>query len=140
MGMVQAEITLKNLHDRIKAGLGLINAEDVRTATVTAVVDTGATSLVITDELRQKLGLALKGEKIARIANGQYITGKITDAVDIHWKNREITLPALVLSGNETVLLGALPLEGMDLMVNPVTQELAGVHGDREEYVVYQNF
>jgi len=37
----------------------------------------------------------------------------------------------------ETVLLGAIPLEGMDLMINPKTQELAGDHGDTVEYMVF---
>ena len=137
MGMVHAEITLKNLQDEIKADLGVIRAEDIRTATVTALVDTGATSLVITEELRQKLGLAVKREKTARVANGQSVIGQVTETVEVQWKNREITLPALVIPGAEIVLLGAMPLEGMDLMVNPVTQELVGVHGDDMEYIVY---
>jgi hypothetical protein len=33
------------------------------------------------------------------------------------------------------VLLGAIALEGMDLMVNPVNKELTGVHGETEEYL-----
>jgi len=37
----------------------------------------------------------------------------------------------------EDILLGAIPLEGLDLMVNPVTQELVGIHGDDVEYIVY---
>jgi hypothetical protein len=32
--------------------------------------------------------------------------------------------------------MGAIVLEGMDLMVNPVTQEVVGVHGDKEEHYV----
>ena len=33
-------------------------------------------------------------------------------------------------------LLGALPLEAMDLMVHPKTQEIVGAHGDTVRYVV----
>jgi clan AA aspartic protease len=136
MGMVFAEITLTNVYDCGKAQEGLIKPEDVRSATVTAIVDTGSINLVITEELCQKLGLMIKGEKIAHIANGERISCKVTDAVEIRWKDRDTVVPALVIPGAEKILLGAIPLEGMDLMVNPVTQELAGVHGNKVEFLV----
>ena len=133
MGIVYAEITLKNIKDETCAQLGLIKEEEIRTAAVTAIVDTGSMYLVITEELRQKLGLGIKGEKTALTASGQRIASKVTEAVEVQWKDRDMTLPALVIPGAEKILLGAIALEGMDLMVNPVTQELVGVHGDRVE-------
>jgi clan AA aspartic protease len=136
MGMVYAEITLKNVDDGVIARSGLIKQEDIRTATITAIVDTGSMNLVIPEELRQELGLGIRGEKIARIANGQRVNCKVTDAVEVHWKDRDTIIPALVIPGAEQVLMGAMALEGMDLMVNPVTQELAVVHGDKVEYLV----
>ena len=135
MGMVYAEITLKSVMDEGYARGGFIKPEDIRTAEVTAVVDTGSMNLVITEELRQKLGLAVIGEKTALVANGQRVSCKITDAVEVRWKNRSIILQAMVIPGAQKVLLGAIVLEGMDLMVNPVTQELVGVHGEEEEYM-----
>jgi hypothetical protein len=50
--------------------------------------------------------------------------------VEVHWKNRSTSCEAIVLPNSDEVLLGAIPLEGMDLMVNPVEQVLVGVHGD----------
>jgi hypothetical protein len=35
------------------------------------------------------------------------------------------------------VLLGALPLEELDLMVDPVNQRLVGVHGNRRIHILY---
>ena len=140
MGTIHAEITLKNVKDEAIAQAGHIKSEDIRTATVTAVVDTGAMSLVITEELRQKLGLGVVGEKVAKIANGQRVSCKRTDAVEVKWKNRETVIQALVIPGAQKVLLGVILLEAMDLMVNPVTQELIGVHGDTEEYMVLTPF
>jgi clan AA aspartic protease len=133
MGMVYEKITLKNVKDEGNAQKGFIRPENIRTATVMAVVDTGSMHLVITEELRKKLGLEIQGEKIARIANGLSMNCKMTDAVEVHWKDREMTLPAMVIPGAQKVLLGALALEGMDLMVDPTTQKLVGAHGDREE-------
>jgi glutamine amidotransferase PdxT len=55
---------------------------------------------------------------------------KVTEPVEIRWKERFATCNAIVIPGAENVLLGAIPLEDMDLMVNPVKQALEGVHGD----------
>jgi hypothetical protein len=135
MGIVTTEITLINIFDEKNARDGLIKPEEVRTATVTAIADTSSMNLVITEELYQKLGLGITGEKTALIANGQRVNCKMTDSVVIHWKNRFTALPAMVIPGAKRILFGALPLEAMDLMVNPVSQEVVGVHGDREEHM-----
>ena len=137
MGMVYTEITLKNVMDEGKAHTGLIKAEDIRTATVTAVVDTGSMNLVITEALRQQLGLSVKEQKTARIANGQRVTCQMTEAVEVQWRNRNTILSAMVIPGAEAVLLGAIALEGMDLMVNPSTREVVGIHGDEVEFAAY---
>ena len=103
---------------------------------MTAVVDTGEMNLCITEELCKKLGLEIKGEKNAVVANGQRISCKVTEPVEVHWKNRDTVVPAMVVPGAEHILLGAIPLEGMDLMVNPVSQELVGVHGDEMLFMI----
>jgi len=52
------------------------------------------------------------------------------------WKNRRFTCDALVLPDAPDILLGAFPLEAMDLTINPqaeaegFSRELVGVHGD----------
>jgi predicted aspartyl protease len=138
MGMVYAEITLKNALDIGFAREGYIKAEDIRSVTVEAIADTGAMYLTISEELRQKLGLAVIDDKIATIANGQRIRCGLTDAVEVHWKDRFHITSALVIPGAQKILMGALALEGMDLMVNPVSQEVTGVHGDNIEVPCYQ--
>ena len=81
MGMVQAEITIKNVSDMISFRNGHCKEDEIRTSTVTAVVDTGAMNLCITEDLCQKLGLEIKGEKNAVVANGQRIPCKVTEPV-----------------------------------------------------------
>jgi hypothetical protein len=44
----------------------------------------------------------------------------------------------LVITEAQDVLLGALPLEGMDLIVDPVRKKLAGAHGDRPLHRLYR--
>ena len=140
MGMVNTEITLRNVKDEGNAQQGFTKPEDIRSATVTAVVDTGSMNLVITEELRLELGLGIREERTALIANGDRVICKMTDAVEVQWKNRSTILSAMVIPGAKKVLLGALALEGMDLMVNPVTQEVVGIHGDEIEYYALSTF
>ena len=133
MGTVYAEITLKNVFDEGKVREGLIKEHEVRSVTVNAVVDTGAMSLCITEQLRQSLGLSIEREKPVKVANGQRMICKVTEPVKVCWQDRITSLHALVIPGAEIVLLGAIPLEDLDLMVNPVSQELVGVHGSSWE-------
>jgi hypothetical protein len=50
--------------------------------------------------------------------------------VNIRWKDRHTSCPAVVIPGAKSILLGAIPLEDMDLIINPLKQELVGAHGD----------
>ncbi|MHC6203507.1 aspartyl protease family protein [Breznakiellaceae bacterium SP9] len=130
MGIVREEIRLMNPSDLTKLDIGYIKEAAVHKATVTAVVDTGAITLVIPEALRSTLGLRIvQTSKRARLANGVWCECSVTEPVEVHWKNRFTTCHAYVVpTGN--VLLGAIPLEDMDLVVNMVTQRLEGANGD----------
>ena len=132
MGTVHAELTLKNACDVSIKAKGLIKDHEVHQITVKAVADTGAMSLVINEEIQQKLDLRITDKMSAVLANGKRANCLVTEPVEVHWKNRKMTCDAVLVPGAKHVLLGAIPLEGMDLMVNPVTQELVGVHGEKE--------
>ena len=130
MGTVFETITLKNAYDVGNAERGIIPEQEVREITVEAIVDTGAFTLIISEEVKEKLGLRIRGTRDITLANDKKEVSTVTEPVEIHWKDRDVTLPAMVLSGWGEILLGALPLEHMDLMVDPVNQKLVGVHGD----------
>ena len=130
MGHVFAEVTLKNVYDMGYAQNGYIKEEEIRSLTVHALVDTGATMLSISEETRQKLGLKIVGSAPIHIANGTWVVCQITEPVELIWKNRFASCNAVIIPGADITLLGVVPLEAMDLMVNPVTQELVGAHGD----------
>jgi clan AA aspartic protease len=134
MGAVFAEITLKNVFDEGKAEEGLIREDEVRSVTVKAVVDTGASTIVINEELRQKLGLEKMEERRYKLADGKRVPGWRTKPVGIRWKDRSCAVQAVVIPEADKVLLGAIPLEDMDLMVHPKTQEVVGAHGDEQLY------
>jgi clan AA aspartic protease len=97
--------------------------------TVKAIVDTGAWTLVINEETRKKLGLLDKGYGEATLADGQQGEFPMAGPIEIWWEKRNFTCNALVLPDATDILLGAIPLEGMDLTINP-KRGLVGVHGD----------
>ena len=137
MGVFMEEITLENVIDRGLADHGHIKDSEVRSLKIEAMPDTGAWTLVINEEVREKLGLGIEDEVRSTLADGSATNYPRTKPVKIQWKNRSITLPALVIAHAKEVLLGALALEGMDLIVDPVRQTLAGAHGDQAVHVVY---
>ena len=130
MGIVYADITLKNATDIKDCKRGLIKEQEIRQTTVAALVDTGAATLVINEDHRQQLGLDTEDTYKARLADGSKQIYYYTEPVQIQWKNRKATLQAILVPTATEVLLGAIPLEAMDLIVNPSEQELVGAHGD----------
>ena len=130
MGSVHAEITLNNVTDVGLALNGIIKEEEIRSVTLKVLVDTGAMTLCINEDLRQKLGLRILGTRPIRVANGESVTCQVTEPVEIIWKNRHTACKPVVIPGVEFTLLGVIPLEDLDLTVNPVSQELVGIHGD----------
>ena len=130
MGLTRVEITLKNSADMVRAADGAIHESEIRRLTVLALVDTGAGTLTITEAVRQKLGLTVQGLRRATLANDGKEMCKVTEPVAIQWQGRDTVCRAIVVPGNGEVLLGAIPLEDMDLVVDPMRQELVGAHGD----------
>jgi clan AA aspartic protease len=130
MGTVYTEIILKNVADVSCVQRGYMAEKDIRQCVVRALVDTGAGTLVINEDVRQQLGLEIEGLRSAYLAGGLRQVCRVTEPVEIYWKNRDTACRALLLPGAEEVLLGAIPLEDMDLIVDPAGQELRGAHGD----------
>jgi clan AA aspartic protease len=137
MGQTYTEITLKNAGDVGNVRRGLIKESEVREARVEALADTGAITLAITEDVRRTLGLYIEAERNGTFANGTRASCGVTEPVKVVWKNRETSCQAMVVPGATKILLGAIPLEGLDLMVNPVTQELVGAHGDQFIYDIF---
>ena len=130
MGFVYADITLTNAVDEANALRGIIDESNIRQTTLTAMVDTGAGNLVINEEIRELLGLEIKATRQAELADGSLKKYTLTEPISVQWKNRTTICQAMVLPNTSEVLLGAIPLEGMDLIVNPLSQELVGAHGE----------
>jgi len=131
MGNVYAEIIVKNAVEFKLARNGQMAENDVHTVTLNALVDTGATTLIINEDIFKQLGLSVVDTSDISLAGGAEMEAKVADPVRIQWKNRFVTVDPMVLPAGEP-LLGVVPLEIMDLIVEPKKQELVGAHGDKK--------
>jgi clan AA aspartic protease len=132
MGTVFEEITLKNEGDVSAVERGYIKEPEIRQTTVQVVVDTGAATLVINEDVQKELGLTTKYLRESTLAKGEKLTCKVAEPVEVCWKNRSMVCEPWVVPGADYILLGAIPLENMDLIVDPGNQKLVGAHGDEE--------
>jgi hypothetical protein len=62
--------------------------------------------LVISEETREKLGLVVEETAETGVAGGGTVSGGVTEYVEVRWKDRKTSCEALVLPGEEDVLLG----------------------------------
>jgi len=137
MGTFLEKITLENGTDRVLADRGNVPESQVRSVDVEAMPDTGAWTLVINEEIRQKLGLKKADTVKSTIANGATAQYDLTEPVGINWKDRYTFQQAVVVPTAKDILLGAIPLEALDLCVDPVNKHLVGIHGESPVYVLY---
>ncbi len=84
---------------------------------VEALADTGATFLVIPDHIRLQLALDETSKKEITLADGSKKMVPYVGPIETKFKNRVAYVGAIVM-GDE-VLLGAIPMEDMDLVVVP---------------------
>jgi len=130
MGHVYADITLLNAVDVVLAQQGDIPLESVRKMEVNAMVNSGAMTLTINEEIARQLGLRVQKQQEVVLADGSFRRCDYVGPIHIHFENRFAGGNALVLPGADEVLLGVIPLEEMDVIIDPIAQKLA-VHPDR---------
>jgi hypothetical protein len=53
----------------------------------------------------------------------------VTEPVEIHWNDRSASCEAVVMEDSTEALLGAIPMEALDVMVHPARQTLEAAHG-----------
>jgi clan AA aspartic protease len=89
-------------------------------------------TLIINEEIARQLGLDVREHFDATLADGSKRKCDIVGPVDIHFENRSACIRALVLPGADEILLGVIPLEEMDVIIDPRSQQLV-VHPDRPD-------
>jgi clan AA aspartic protease len=117
-------IQLANNHDEEDVKRGQLRPHEVRTAHVQAVVDTGATMLVLPADVVSKLGLFPDGYRKVRYADGRIRELPWVSCIRITILGRETVTNALVEDAGTTPLVGQIPLEELDLIVDPKSHDL----------------
>ena len=124
MGVVYAEIELINGYDLENARRHIIGQEEIKRMNVTMLVDNGALMLCINEVIQEQLQFPVDEKRKAETADGRIVECDVVKGVELRFKNRKTTCRAMVLPGNSEPLLGAIPLEDMDVLIHPQRQEL----------------
>lgn len=139
LGRVLTEATFENLDDLVLVKRGFGKPESVRSVTVQdALVDTGASLLSLPTRLIQQLGLDLVSSKRVLSSTGQ-AEARLYSAVRLTIQGRSCTMDVLEVPDSVPALIGQLPLEHLDFVVDMRTHSLIGnpAHGGEHMYELY---
>ena len=124
MGLVYAEIDLISIDDIVLSRRGFLDKDKIKQVTINALVDSGAYMLTINENVRAQLDLPLIEKQFGRLADETLLELDVVGPVEVRFENRRTTVDAIVLPGNTEVLLGSIPMEDMDILVDPKQQKL----------------
>ena len=124
MSLVYADIELINADDLALVRRGHLKAGDVRKIKVTSLVDSGAYMLAVNEDVKNQLDLPVIDQQFAELADGSQIEVDVVGPVEVRFENRRVTADAMVLPGTGEILLGCIPMEGMDVVIDPKQQKL----------------
>ena len=122
MGEVRVKAKLTNAVDEDLVRRGMLQPAQVKTYEADALVDTGAVRTILPQHVVDRLGLAVRGQRVAEYADGRKDVVSVTGPLIIDLEGRDTLEEALVL-GDE-VLIGQTVLEKLDLFVDCQRQRL----------------
>jgi predicted aspartyl protease len=139
MGRIFTEATIENLKDLWQAESGQLAPDKVRRLHVTdALADTGATTLAMPRRYVDQLGLSKRGAKRATSTQGA-VSMAMYDAVRLTIMGRDMTVDVMEVADEDPVLIGQIPLEMLDLVIDLQGQRLIGnpAHGGEHMLELY---
>ena len=126
MGRVVTRIHVANLEDLWAERKGALPSEQVRRIDVMeALVDTGSTMLALPKRYIKQLGLNKVRERTVVTTRG-IAKADIYDAVRVTILQRDCVVEVMEVSDVMPALVGQIPLEVLDLVVNPLAGTLTG--------------
>jgi clan AA aspartic protease len=121
---VYAELDLFNGGDFYLNRQGLLDENEIKKVNVTALVDSGAYMLSINENIKTQLDLPVIEEQFVTLADESTIQVEVVGPVEVRFENRSTTVRAIVLPGDAEVLLSAIPMEDMDVLIDPRQRKL----------------
>jgi predicted aspartyl protease len=131
MGRVLVTATIENLGDLYEVKAGNRSPDQIRTLVIDdALVDTGATRLAMPANLVDQLGLTVHRTATTMTAAGESVV-RLFSAVRLTINGRDCPIDVTELPEGCPVLIGQVPLELMDWVVDMRNQKLIGnpAHG-----------
>jgi clan AA aspartic protease len=125
MGKIVEKIKVVNQADEILAQRGFIKPDQIRSFETEVLVDTGATFLCLRKSLIEKLQLTPVEQKTVRTSNGA-ATRTFYSPVTIYLRDRYAVVYVSETSDDCPSLLGQIPLESMDWVIDPRNKKLIG--------------
>ncbi len=131
MGRVIVSIKVANTIDNADAKRGYIKPENIRNIEIDALVDTGAGLLCLDPELIKKLGLDHLKDITVDTAEGPRKVKLFRNAI-LTILERSCPIDVVEIHSKNKALVGYLPLEALDLVVDPKAQKVIPnpEHGD----------
>jgi clan AA aspartic protease len=117
-------VKLTNDYDLTLAEAGSLDPGKVRAVEIEALVDTGATMLMLPADVVERLGVPIKGYRKVRYADSRVDEVPRVGGIKIEIRGRDALVSALVGPAGSTALIGQIPLEEMDFVVDPKSREL----------------
>ena len=102
----------------------LLDKHQVKQINVNMMVDSGAYMMAINETIQEQLDLSFIEKRKAIMADGSVQEYDVVGPIVVKFKNRTATCNAFVLQGSNEPLLGAIPMEEMDVLIHPLRQEL----------------
>ncbi|MEW5692582.1 MAG: retroviral-like aspartic protease family protein [Candidatus Hydrogenedentota bacterium] len=124
MGKVFEKIKIQNYEDIIRAKDGRLDKSKIRQIEVEGLVDTGATLLQLPKNIVDNLGLEVYREVTATYANGKKEIKGVAGGIRLEILGRQAEVECIVEEEGTNVLIGQIPLEAMDLVVDCRTNKL----------------
>ena len=139
MGKVLVAAKIENLADLLDVEKGRLEAHRVRSVEVAnAMVDTGATMLSLPPGLIRQLGLQRHRTRTARTTAGTFSFG-IYNPVRLTIQGRDCVVEVAEVPDDCPPLIGQVPLEMLDFVIDPIGQSLIGnpEHGGEHMFELY---
>jgi predicted aspartyl protease len=136
MGRVTVTALLENIRDLWSVQQGSLQADQARRVEVPdALVDTGATMLSVPTRLIGQLGLERRSSRRINSSTGTAEVG-VYEAVRLVIQGRDCTMDVLEVPDTVPVLIGQIPMEALDFVVDPKSRQLIGNPAHGGEYVI----
>ncbi len=136
MGKVLVPARIENVYDLHEVSLGTRAVDAVRRADVSdALADTGASTLSLPKALIARLGLKPFRTREARTSAGP-VTLQVYGTVRLSVQGRDCTCDVVEIPDDCPVLIGQIPLELLDFVVDPSGHRLIGNPAHGGEHII----